>query len=73
MVGTSGITDVRLLPEVPRARTWPAFTLVAMVVTASKAICTWPPITAFRISPDALNGTCTISVPLMYLNNSPAI
>ena len=73
MVGTSGSTLERLLAEVPSARTCPALTFSVMVVTASNAICTWPPITLERISPDALCGTCTILVPVMCLNSSPAM
>ena len=45
----------------------------AMVVMASNAICTWPPITLLRISPEALCGTCTRLVPLIALNSSAAM
>ena len=73
MVGTSGISLERVLPVVPSARTWPPCTVGAVVVMASIIICTWPPITALRASPLALCGTCTMSVPLMALNSSPAM
>src|SRR5215472_16257588 len=73
MVGTSGSTVERLAAEVPSARTCPALTFGAMVVMASNAICTWPPITLLRISPDALCGTCTRLVPLIALNSSAAM
>jgi hypothetical protein len=39
---------------VPSARTCPALTFEAMVVIASNIICTWPPITLLRASPEAL-------------------
>src|SRR5207247_11328873 len=73
MVGISGSTVERLAAEVPSARTCPAFTFGAMVVMASNIICTCPPMTLLRISPDALCGTCTRSVPLMALNSSAAM
>ena len=58
---------------VPSARTCPAFTFGVMVVMASNIICTWPPMTLLRASPEALCGTCTMLVPLMALNSSPAM
>jgi hypothetical protein len=61
------------LPVVPSAFTCPACTFGAMVVIASNIICTWPPITLLRMSPEALCGTCTMSVPLIALNSSPAM
>jgi hypothetical protein len=54
MLGTSGSTVERRSAEVPSARTCPAFTFEAMVVIASNIICTWPPITLLRASPEAL-------------------
>src|ERR1700722_12575922 len=50
-VGTSGSTPERVLPVVASARTWPAPTLGAIVVTASIIICTCPPMTPERASP----------------------
>ena len=50
-VGTSGSTSERVLPVVASARTWPALTLGAIVVTASIIICTCPPMTPLRASP----------------------
>ena len=44
-----------------------------MVVIASIIICTCPPSTLLRASPDVLCGTCTMSVWLIALNSSPAM
>src|SRR6202035_382918 len=73
MVGTSGSTLERVVAEVPSARTWPAWAFGAMVVMASNIISMWPPITALRLSPEALWGTCTMLVPVIALNSSAAM
>ena len=44
-----------------------------MTVMASNIICTLPDSTLLRMSPEALCGTCTMSVWLMALNSSPAM
>ncbi len=63
----------RFLPVTPSALTWPPCTVGAMVEMASIIICVCPPMTLVRASPLARCGTCTMSVPLMALNNSPAM
>src|ERR1700719_3992597 len=73
MVGTSGSTFERVVAVVPSARTWPAWAFDAMVVMASNIISMWPPITALRLSPAALWGTWTMSVPVIFLNSSAAM
>src|SRR5215470_10998542 len=73
MVGTSGSTLDRVVAVVPSARTWPAWTLDAMVVMASNIISICPPMTALRLSPAALCGTWTMSVPVIFLNSSAAM
>ena len=73
MVGRSGVTVERFAPVVPSARTWPSLCIGAIVVMASIIICTWPPTTLVRASPLPRWGTCTILVPLMALNSSPAM
>ena len=73
MVGTSGITDERFLPLVPSATTLPSRTFGASTVMASNIICTWPPSTLVRMSPEVLCGTCTMLVPVMALNSSAAM
>ena len=57
MVGTFGMTSERFLPEVPSAITWPDSTLWRSTVMASNIICTWPPSTLERMSPEVLCGT----------------
>jgi len=72
-VGTSGSTLERTLPEVPRARSLPAWTLGAIVVIASNIICTWPPRMSVRAPELPLYGTWTMSTPASALKSSPAI
>ena len=51
----------------------PSRTFGASTVIASNIICTWPPSTLVRMSPEVLCGTCTMSVPVMALNSSAAM
>ncbi len=46
---------------------------VVLAVMASNIICTLPDSTLLRMSPEALCGTCTMSVLLKALNSSPAM
>ena len=43
MVGSSGARESRLLPETPRARSFPAFTCGRMATTLLNMISTCPP------------------------------
>src|SRR5262249_28451395 len=73
IVGKSGVSSDRVRPVVPSARTCPPFASADIVVTASNIICTVPEITLLRASPEALWGTCTMSLCVIALNNSPAM
>ncbi len=72
IVGTSGRPGVRLSAVTAIGRSCPA--LMPGMAASGSANDSWtsPPISAVTAGPPPLNGTCTMSRPVMVLNSSPA-
>src|SRR5689334_5434900 len=71
MVGRSGNAGERFAPLTPRALTLPSRANGAIVCKLSNMRSTCPAIRSVIAEAPPRYGTCTISVSVMYLNNSP--
>ena len=72
MVGRSGNPGERLAPLTASARTLPERACGAIEFRLSQITCTCPAIRSLIAIAPPLYGTCTISVPVIYLKSSPA-
>ena len=72
MDGIPGASGVGSIVVTPRARKVPLVTCGMLVDEIENIICTAPPTTAFSAELASRNGTCTMSTPVITLNNSPA-
>lgn len=70
-VGNSGKATERLRLVTANPRSLPAFTCGSIDATLLNIRCTRPAVRSVIASWTALNGTCTICVPVMSLNSSP--
>ena len=56
-----------------KPRSLPALMASTDEIMSANAACTWLPSTAVIAGPLPRNGTCTMSTPVIILNNSPAM
>src|SRR5436190_4651670 len=71
MVGRSGKAGERRAPLTANARTRPDCAYGAIEFRLSNMTCTCPAIRSLIACEPPLYGTCTMSVPVMYLKSSP--